>query len=96
MNKCEGLETRMSKKGLVGLSVVWVAGIIGRSCLILVFKVGQQQSTHVNDGMKKKKKTCLNMKESLGNSSLALHSATYQGILDDYNEKCGTLTGRVG
>jgi hypothetical protein len=30
----------MSKKGLVGLSVVGVAGIIGRSCLILVFKVG--------------------------------------------------------
>jgi hypothetical protein len=84
----------MSKKGLVGLSVVGVAGIIGLSCLILVFKVGQQQSTHVNDEMKKK--TCLNMKESLGNSSLALHSATYQGILDDYNEKCGTLTGRVG
>lgn len=30
------------------------------------------------------------MKESLGSPSLALHSATYQGILDDYDEKCGT------
>jgi hypothetical protein len=55
----------MSKKGLVGLSVVGFVGIIGLLCLILVFKVGQQQSIHANDEMKKK--TCLDMKESLGN-----------------------------
>lgn len=36
-----------------------VVGIIGLSCLILVFKVGQQQSIHANDEMKK---TCPNMR----------------------------------
>lgn len=57
----------MSKKELVGLIVIGVVGIIGLSYLKLVFRIDQQQNVCVDDEMKKR--TCLSMKESLGNSS---------------------------
>lgn len=69
----------MSKKELVGLIVIGVVGIIGLSYLKLVFRIDQQQNVCVDDEMKKR--TCLSMKESLGNSSLALHSATYLQLI---------------